>query len=56
MIQKKILVAVDGSTHSDKVVETAIEYAGFLKAKIVQPLNNEQSGKFSKLRAVIKKN
>lgn len=35
MIQKKLLVAVDGSTHSNKVVETAIEYAGFLQAKII---------------------
>jgi len=35
MTQKKILVAVDGSTHSDKVIETAIEYAKLLQAKVI---------------------
>ena len=35
MTQKKILVAVDGSAHSDKVIETAIEYARLLRAKII---------------------
>lgn len=35
MTQKKILVAVDGSTHSDKVLETAIEYAKLLQAKVI---------------------
>jgi nucleotide-binding universal stress UspA family protein len=35
MIQKIILVAVDGSTHSDKVIDTAIEYAGLLGAKVI---------------------
>lgn len=35
MIQKKILVAVDGSKHSDKVLETAIEYARLLNAKVI---------------------
>jgi len=35
MTQKKILVAIDGSKHSDKVIETAIEYAGLLSAKVI---------------------
>ena len=35
MTQKKILVAVDGSAHSDKVIETAIEYAQLLNAKLI---------------------
>jgi nucleotide-binding universal stress UspA family protein len=35
MTQKKILVAVDGSVHSDKVLETAIEYAQLLSAKVI---------------------
>ena len=35
MTQKKILVAVDGSAHSDKVIETAIEYAQLLNAKVI---------------------
>jgi nucleotide-binding universal stress UspA family protein len=35
MTQKKILVAVDGSIHSDKVLETAIEYAKLLSAKVL---------------------
>jgi nucleotide-binding universal stress UspA family protein len=35
MTQKKILAAVDGSEHSDKVVETTIEYAKLLAAKVI---------------------
>jgi len=35
MTQKKILVAVDGSEHSNKVLETAIEYAKLLAAKVI---------------------
>jgi nucleotide-binding universal stress UspA family protein len=35
MSQKKILVAVDGSEHSDKVLDTAIEYTKFLRAKVI---------------------
>jgi len=35
MSQKKILVAVDGSKFSDKVLETAIEYAKLLAAKVI---------------------
>ncbi len=35
MTQKKILVAVDGSAHSDLVIETAIEYAKLLNAKVI---------------------
>jgi nucleotide-binding universal stress UspA family protein len=36
MTQKKmILVAIDGSEHSNKVVETAIEYAKLLTAKVI---------------------
>ena len=35
MTQKKILVAVDGSRHSDKVLETGIEYAELLSAKVI---------------------
>ena len=35
MSQKKILVAVDGSEYSDKVVETGIEYAKLLQAKVI---------------------
>lgn len=35
MTQKKILVAVDGSEYSDKVLETAIEYARLLHAKVL---------------------
>jgi nucleotide-binding universal stress UspA family protein len=35
MTEKKILVAVDGSEHSDKVIETAIKYARLLSAKVV---------------------
>ena len=35
MTQKKILVAVDGSAHSDKVIETAIEYTQLLSAKLI---------------------
>lgn len=35
MTEKRILVAVDGSKHSDKVVDTAIEYAKMLRAKVI---------------------
>ncbi len=35
MTQKKILVAVDGSKHSDKVIDAAVEYANLLKAKVI---------------------
>ena len=35
MSQNKILVAVDGSEHSDKVLDTAIEYTKFLRAKVI---------------------
>jgi nucleotide-binding universal stress UspA family protein len=35
MNEKKILVAVDGSEHSDRVIETAIQYARLLSAKVV---------------------
>ncbi len=35
MSQKKIVVAVDGSDHSDKVLDTAIEYVKFLEAKVI---------------------
>jgi nucleotide-binding universal stress UspA family protein len=35
MTEKKILVAVDGSEHSNKVIETAIKYARLLSAKVV---------------------
>ena len=35
MTQKKILVAVDGSEYSDKVLETAIEYGRLLHAKVI---------------------
>ena len=35
MTPKKILVAVDGSKYSDKVLETAIEYARLLSAKVI---------------------
>jgi nucleotide-binding universal stress UspA family protein len=35
MNEKKILVAVDGSEHSGKVIETAIQYARLLSAKVV---------------------
>jgi nucleotide-binding universal stress UspA family protein len=35
MEQKKILVAVDGSAHSNRVVDKAIEYAKLLEAKVL---------------------
>ncbi len=35
MTQKKILLAVDGSEYSDKVIETGIEYAKLLNAKVI---------------------
>lgn len=35
MEQKKILVAIDGSAHSNRVVDTAIQYAKLLKAKVL---------------------
>ena len=35
MTQKKILVAVDGSKHSDKVIAAAVEYANLLNAKVI---------------------
>lgn len=35
MTQKKILVAIDGSEYSDKVIETGIEYAKLLNAKVI---------------------
>ncbi len=35
MTQKKIVVAVDGSKHSDKVIDTAIDYARLLEAKVI---------------------
>ncbi|SDO62947.1 universal stress protein [Desulforhopalus singaporensis] len=35
MEDKKILVAIDGSPHSDRVVAAGIEYAKLLKAKVV---------------------
>lgn len=35
MTEKKILVAIDGSTHSDKVIDTTIEYAKLLTAKVI---------------------
>ncbi|TKB26889.1 universal stress protein [Desulfopila sp. IMCC35006] len=35
MTQKKILVAVDGSEYSDKVLETGIDYAKLLQAKVI---------------------
>lgn len=35
MKPKKILVAVDGSDHSDKVIGTAIEYANILNARVI---------------------
>ncbi len=35
MTQKKILVAIDGSEHSERVINTAIEYAKLLKAKVL---------------------
>lgn len=35
MTQKKVLVAIDGSVHSDKIVQTAIEYAKLLDAKVI---------------------
>jgi nucleotide-binding universal stress UspA family protein len=34
MTQKKILAAVDGSEHSDKVIDKTIEFARLLKAKV----------------------
>lgn len=35
MNQKKILVAVDGSDYSNKVIETGIEYAKVLNAQLI---------------------
>ncbi len=35
MAQKTILVAIDGSEHSDKVINTGIEYAKLLQAKVL---------------------
>ena len=35
MEQRKILVAVDGSAHSNSVVDTAIQYAKLLEAKVL---------------------
>ncbi len=35
MTQKKIVVAVDGSKHSENVIDTAIEYASLLQAKVI---------------------
>jgi len=35
MTEKKILVAIDGSEHSEKILETAIEYAKLLQAKVI---------------------
>ncbi len=35
MTQKKIVAAVDGSRHSDKVIKTAIDYARLLEAKVI---------------------
>lgn len=35
MTDKKIVVAIDGSEHSDKVIETAIEYAKLLQAVVI---------------------
>lgn len=35
MNQKKILVAIDGSAHSNKVVDAAIQYARLLEAKVL---------------------
>lgn len=35
MAQKKVLVAIDGSEHSHKVVDTAIEFARLLDAAVI---------------------
>ncbi|MGB3210333.1 MAG: universal stress protein [Desulforhopalus sp.] len=35
MTEKKILVAIDGSDHSNRVIESAIEYAKMLQAKVI---------------------
>ncbi|MGW8194763.1 MAG: universal stress protein [Desulforhopalus sp.] len=35
MEQKKILVAIDGLKHSDRVINSAIQYAGLLAAKVI---------------------
>ncbi|MBW1636223.1 MAG: universal stress protein [Deltaproteobacteria bacterium] len=35
MSQKKIVTAIDGSDHSGKVVDTTIEYAKLLDAKVI---------------------
>jgi len=35
MEKYKILVAVDGSAHSDKVLETAVEYANLFGAQVI---------------------
>lgn len=35
MEQRKILVAIDGSAHSNRVVDTAIQYAKLLEAKVL---------------------
>lgn len=35
MEQRKILVAIDGSAHSNSVVDTAIQYAKLLEAKVL---------------------
>lgn len=35
MAQKKILVAIDGSAHSNRVVDMAIQYAKLLEAKVL---------------------
>ena len=35
MSQKKILVAIDGSRQSDKVIDKTIEYLGFVDARVL---------------------
>lgn len=35
MSQKKILVAIDGSDHSDKIITKAIEFSSMVEAKVI---------------------
>ena len=35
MSQKKILVAIDGSDHSDKIIAKAIEFSSLVEAKVI---------------------
>ncbi|MBU1567969.1 MAG: universal stress protein [Proteobacteria bacterium] len=61
MEQKKILLAIDGSKHSNAVLEKSIEYAKFLNAKIIIlychnkfPVNLGEPYRDSQIAAIIR--